>query len=116
MKVVVTGSRDATDRDFVFQHLDVWDGRIGPIHTVVHGAARGVDTLAQSWAVARGRQQVPYPADWSTGKGAGPARNREMLKEMPDFVIAFDGGKGTENCVDQARRLGLRVIEIVGKV
>lgn len=36
-----------------------------------------------------------------------------MLTEgNPDLVVAFKGEKGTANMVDQARRAGIKVIEV----
>lgn len=42
------------------------------------------------------------------GPGAGPRRNQAML-HLAEKVVAFPGGKGTANCVRQARALGLPV-------
>lgn len=114
MNIVVTGSRDATDRDFVFDRLDDLDRKFGPITRVAHGSASGVDSMARAWAFARNREQQPYPADWERHKrAAGPIRNGTMLKsERPAMVVAFEGGDGTANCVDQARKMGIKVVEV----
>lgn len=77
---------------------------------VIHGAARGADTLAHRWAQCHGAavQAFPItPKDWDNyGKAAGPMRNRQMLMEgRPDVVIAFPGGRGTANMVQQADQL-----------
>jgi hypothetical protein len=59
---------------------------------------------------------VPYKtvrADWDRlGKAAGHERNGRMLLEKPDRVIAFRGGKGTQNMVWQAREAGVATIRI----
>lgn len=53
-----------------------------------------------------------YPADWERyGKRAGPIRNRKMLDQGPDLVVAFGGDKGTADCVREARRRGIAVRE-----
>lgn len=85
---------------------------------VIHGAARGADTLAHRWAQCHGVPAQAFPADWDThGKAAGPIRNRRMLDEgKPDVVIAFPGGPGTANMVAQARRQKVVTIEVVGDV
>lgn len=77
---------------------------------VIHGAARGADTLAHRWAQTHGAAVQPFPItpeDWDRlGKAAGPIRNRQMLMEgRPDVVIAFPGGPGTRNMVAQATAL-----------
>ena len=76
-----------------------------PIALVIHGDARGADTLAKWWATSRGIAQKPYPADWKAhGKAAGMIRNRAMLADgKPGLVVAFLGGVGTGNMVRLAR-------------
>jgi hypothetical protein len=37
-----------------------------------------------------------------------------MLKENPDLVIAFPGGRGTANMVSLAKTAGIAVFEIEG--
>lgn len=82
--------------------------------TVLHGKAQGVDTAADFWAVHNFLPIKEYPANWDAhGKQAGPIRNKQMLdKENPDIIIAFPGGKGTENMVTQARKRGFTVRRI----
>jgi hypothetical protein len=94
-------------------HLDL-DKRID---TIIHGCAPGADTWADRWATFAGRNCERYPADWRLhGRAAGPIRNAQMLAEgKPDLVVAFPGGKGTQNMVRQARAYGVRVIEIPGR-
>lgn len=68
------------------------------ITLVIHGAARGADTLAANWAASRGVEAKAYPADWDRhGKAAGHIRNAAMLTEEPDGVVAFPGGRGTSD-------------------
>jgi len=84
---------------------------------VIHGAARGVDTLAMTAAqMIPGVLHSPFPADWDKdGRAAGPIRNSRMLKEgNPDKVVAFPGGRGTADMVRKARGAGVPV-ELVGK-
>lgn len=110
--VLVCGGRDYQDRARVFAELDAID-RDRPITRLVHGAARGADTLAGAWADERMVPVYAHPADWSKGRGAGHARNAEMLKaQRPDLVVAFPGGRGTAGMVRLARAAGVRVVEI----
>ena len=55
-----------------------------------------------------------YPADWTTyGKAAGPIRNKVMLDQGLDIVIAFhpdiEQSKGTRHMVSIARAKGITV-------
>jgi hypothetical protein len=35
-----------------------------------------------------------------------------MLKEAPDLVIAFPGGKGTADMIRKARKAGIQIVEV----
>jgi hypothetical protein len=85
-----------------------------PNVTIVHGGAKGADTLATDWAVINWCYLTVYPADWKThGKAAGPVRNQKMLEqEKIDLVVAFPGGRGTADMVRRAKQAGIEVIEI----
>lgn len=46
----------------------------------------------------------------------GEAPGADQLEEgHPDIVIAFPGGRGTANMVAQARKAGVRVVEVSEK-
>jgi hypothetical protein len=83
------------------------------IAVLIHGAARGADTLAAGWAMMEGVDALPFPADWKAhGKTAGPIRNQRMLDEgLPDAVVAFPGGTGTADMVRRALAAGVPVWE-----
>ncbi len=110
MRVLVCGGRDFADEAHLFSVLDALHAAT-PITVVIHGKARGADTLAERWALARDIAVHPYPANWILyGKGAGMIRNRTMLTDgRPDLVIAFRGGNGTANMIGLARAAGVRV-------
>ena len=114
--VLVTGSRHATRR-----HLDVVFGRLNT-HlmavnayelVVMHGAARGVDSMANQWAMNNGVQRIIVPAAWNHGKVAGISRNVLMVDMLATmgldaFVEAFPMGqsRGTRHCIRYARDRG----------
>ena len=106
MIVLVCGGRDYCDWDALDDELSCL-----PITKIVHGDAKGADFLAKAWARSLGVEEVEYPANWSKyGHSAGPIRNREMLeKEDIDLVVAFPGGRGTEDMVKQATEKGITV-------
>ena len=81
--------------------------------TIIHGAARGADSLAGEWAESRGLKVKEFPADWDKyGIKAGTIRNKQMLDENDiSYTIAFPGGTGTQNMITQAlKRKTPRVI------
>ena len=112
MRVLVCGGRDYSDWQRVWAVLDEFHSLYN-IDVVIHGAARGADTLASDWAHNRNVPVEPYRAQWNTHSNAsGPIRNIQMLVEgKPDIVIAFPGGKGTDNMKTQATAAGVAVVE-----
>lgn len=111
--VLICGSRTWTDRKAVERVIFDLDRDT----IVVHGAARGADTLADAAALMWGLLRRPYPADWQAhGKAAGPRRNQRMLAENDIArVIAFrmpGESRGTDDMIRRAKAAGIPV-EIV---
>ena len=52
-----------------------------------------------------------FPACWDFyGLSAGPKRNAWMVRfGQPDLVLAFEGGRGTQSCVQIATEAGVAV-------
>lgn len=126
MRVLVCGGRDygnryeqeASNREEKYKMhviLSEYKHIYGDIFTIIHGAARGADTLAGKWAKANGIPVIEFPADWNKhGKRAGPIRNQQMLDEgKPDVVIAFRGGQGTADMVKRSKNQDFEVREIL---
>jgi hypothetical protein len=119
VKVLVTGSREFIDYHTIYAALDeIWLQKPSSGMIVIHGDARGADTIADKWAVTRSDTSVVrVPADWTNdGRYAGgPIRNRRMLELGPDLVVAFfhkgAKNKGTTNMVNQAKEAGVEVRE-----
>jgi hypothetical protein len=111
MRVLVCGGRDFCDELLLNKTLS----SLQPKPTVIiHGGARGADTLADIWAYKNGIEREVYKADWYTyDRRAGPIRNSQMLKEgKPELVVAFDGGIGTADMVNKALRANVKVLHI----
>ena len=113
VKILITGGRDYSDRATVFRELDKLHAET-TICTLIHGAATGADTLADSWAKSRGVEVIACPADWKRhGRAAGPIRNKAMLTDhTPELLLAFPGGKGTMNMIGQAQAAGVKIVVI----
>ena len=121
MKILVTGDRNWTDRQFIYDVLYKYGENMPDMYPtgyirIVHGAARGVDSLAGEIARSLGYTEVAYPAQWNKhGKAAGPIRNQQMLdEEQPDLVIAFhddlENSKGTKHMVAIAKLAGIKIL------
>lgn len=106
MKVLVCGGRDFKD----YSKLELVLDGIRPTE-IIHGAARGADSLAGDYARSNGVLCREFPADWETyGRRAGYVRNTKMLEEgKPNLVVAFPGGKGTAMMVKIAKEAGVEV-------
>jgi len=110
IRIVVCGGRDLHDADLVNGALDA-EARSCVIDCIIEGDAPGADALASEWAKRHGINNLKFPADWkSFGPRAGPIRNRKMMLDgKPDLVLAFPGGRGTQDCVRQAKAAGVPV-------
>ena len=112
MKILVCGGRSYSDSAKVRLALDSLYAEHQFTH-LIHGHARGADTLADMWARAGGVQNVVCPANWGVyGNSAGPKRNRLMADLGPDLVVAFPGGAGTNSMISIAKERGIEVVEV----
>ncbi|NOT72488.1 MAG: DUF2493 domain-containing protein [Hyphomicrobium sp.] len=115
-RVIVTGGRDLTDAGLVAFGLDGIRRLVGDF-LLVHGGARGADTLANRWAVARG---LPRPeihkvdgSDWSRYRGyAGHRRNQAMVDAGALLLVSFPGGNGTRDCTTRALAAAIPVVKV----
>ena len=114
MRVLVCGGRNYDDYNTMATFLSALQVDRAPFSVVIHGDARGADTLSDTYARRHNIPVLAFPADWKQhGTAAGPIRNRRMLEEgKPDLVVAFPGGNGTANMVMQARKAGVPVVEV----
>jgi hypothetical protein len=113
MRVLVTGGREFEDRTRLVEVLDRLHQERG-VTSLIHGAAKGADTLAGEWAESHGISVLACPADWRRyRRAAGPIRNKQMLIEhSPDLVVAFPGGTGTAHMISLAEKAGVEVVHI----
>lgn len=120
--ILVTGSRDWTDEQKVREVLERFKRRDV---TLVHGAYRGLDKIAERVARSLGFKTEPHPADWTTHKKrAGPIRNSAMVIRMRElralryechvFAFPLSDSSGTWDCVNKAKRAGFEVEVIRG--
>jgi hypothetical protein len=114
--VLVCGSRDWSDKDAVANKLADLAGL--PAVEIIHGGARGADSMADEIARLYGFSVRVFPADWNRyGRRAGFLRNLEMLDQRPNLVIAFqrNASRGTQHTINEARKRGIPV-EVVASV
>lgn len=141
--VVVTGSRPEKgsdnkylplpkeNREFIEKTLALLPAK--DYVALYHGAAAGVDQVADDYAFENGIRVKQFPAYWfnptkpnNVDKGAGLFRNERMLRTAKDAVYGKDPNtemvillafhskplaesKGTNHCVTTAEKIGLTV-------
>lgn len=112
MIVAVTGGRDRfiTLEGALYFHNKLKElGATELINGGAHGIDSCVDFLSHLWGV----KKVIFRAKWDElGPAAGPERNGRMA-DYADVGIAFRGGKGTANMIQQMSERGKRMISLV---
>ena len=109
MRVAVTGGRDFSNKEMATRAFDALLNQ-SEKHTIVCGGSKGADMLCFEIATKLSYKTERYLPNWNKyGKAAGPIRNREMMSSNIDLLIAFPGGKGTENCINLAKSMGIPI-------
>lgn len=115
MRVMVSGARIANCPPnvggIVQKELDELKAEYHDLFLIL-GDASGVDSIAKNWAEINKVSHVVLYADWDgMGRSAGHRRNRQMILEGPDLLLAFpsEESKGTINAINQAEEFGIHV-------
>lgn len=118
MKILVSGSRTFSNSK-VF--MDIMTDVIAelqyrheiPLYKVelIHGSAKGTDSMADMFARGNKIKLKVFPADWDAyGKSAGMKRNLEMLyytmSDPTPFLVAFNvnNSKGTSMMIESCKK------------
>lgn len=78
--------------------------------TLIHGKARGFDTLAANIAAECGMTVLGIGADWNghLGRDAGTSRNWEIIiKGKPNYALVGPGEYGTGHMTGALRSSGI---------
>jgi SLOG family YspA-like protein len=117
-RILICGDREWTDFRSISAIIQELIHQYGEDISIIHGAARGADSLAGRAALDLQLVTVAVPAKWDRdGKRAGPIRNRFMLEKCkPHLVLAFhsdlENSKGTKHMVMIAKDAGVPVLHI----
>lgn len=112
LRVLVTGSRDWTNRELIWKVLINL-----PANTtcIIQGEADGADTIAKEIARGLGMDVEGYYANWKRyGNGAGPIRNKKQAEKDIDLCLAFPIGDeegGTRKQMKLCKDMGIPVID-----
>ena len=106
-RLVVAGSRNFNDYSLLCTTLNEVVGELKSEYnvTIVSGTANGADKLGEKYAEKHGLKIERHPANWGRyGRGAGPIRNAEMVKESDGVVVFWNGeSSGAKNIIDCAK-------------
>ena len=106
IRLLVCGSRDFDQFDFMHSILVTYF-KHNSVEVLIHGGAKGADSMAGGIAKWFGIPTDVYPADWKKhGKAAGPVRNRYMLEmSRPTHAMAFFNKVKTPGTTDMVKLL-----------
>ena len=113
MRVLVCGGREFCNWGLLHNTLSGIKNE-NHISCIIQGKAKGADWLAKAWAGWFSIHTEDFPVGRKTrGKGAGHTRNQKMIDEgKPDLVVAFRGGRGTEDMIKRAKKHGIKVVGV----
>jgi len=103
-RILICGDRNYKDWIKVQDYLNT----IPRTAIIIHGGARGADSLAGNLATSLKMKVIKFSAEWDKyGKAAGVLRNQQMLDDgHPDLVVYFhkdiENSKGTKDMVTRA--------------
>ncbi len=111
--LLVAGTRTYENYDEFSYVMDYLDQNLKTIE-IVHGGAKGADSMADRYAKEHNLLLKVFPANWDLyGKQAGYIRNREMHKYLSQFerkgcILFWDGkSKGTAHNIGLAEDYGI---------
>ena len=110
MKVIVAGSRNFNNYEFLSGKLDHYFKNQTPTE-IISGGARGADKFGEIYAKRNNISLKIFPADWEThGKAAGYIRNKQMAEYADACVVFWDGkSKGSKHMIDLAKKYNLKL-------
>ena len=124
-KILVTGDRHYRNLELIADTLEGFlvEYGLNPEEVMlIHGGATGADTIADVCGKLLRMDVKPYPAHWRhtedcpegcsevVGRAAGPIRNKKMITDHPDILIAFvfhdnlEESKGTKNMIELLKK------------
>jgi predicted Rossmann fold nucleotide-binding protein DprA/Smf involved in DNA uptake len=109
-KVIIAGSRDFSDYNFLKEKLDILLKDIEDDIEIVSGTARGADQLGERYAIERNYKIAYFKPDWSIGLSAGYKRNEDMAKYADACVVFWvNDSKGSKHMIDISQKHNLKL-------
>ena len=115
MKVIIAGSRNFNDYDFLCAKIEELNLKIDEI---VCGGCCGADSLGAQYGIDNGITVTMFPAEWNKyGRSAGIIRNHKM-GDYADYLIAFWDGqsRGTKDMINYMKKINKHGSVIMVKI
>lgn len=113
LNVGVAGSGEMDDKKRVKKIMRLVKDRllVGRKMVIHHGGRHGLDRTVDAWACHNNVETIVHKSRPDQhGSAAIAMRNSEILENV-DLLIAFTGGRGTKDCVNQAILRNVPVID-----
>lgn len=116
VRVAISGSRSITNKTFVFNSLDFFLRRLLEEYNVIiiHGNAKGVDSIANEWAIDKGLEIVVFEPEY--GKyplRVAPIKRNETIVENCDYLLAITtGSNGTASTINFAKKQN-KIVKVI---
>ena len=104
MKLAIIGSRN-------LEVQNLGDYLPSTVTEIVSGGARGIDTVAATYAKQNGITLTEFLPDYQRYKRGAPLKRNQQIADYADEVLAFWDGQshGTMYTVDLFKKLGKNV-------
>ncbi len=113
IKVGISGSRTIINREFIFKQLDWYLSNLKMDNEIilVHGGAKGVDSIAESWAKKNKIKTEIYLPDYDKYGKAAPIKRNQTIVDNSDYFIAIqlENSRGTQDAINKAIGRGLPI-------
>lgn len=108
MKLLIAGSRN-------INNIDIEKYVPNDVSIIISGGAKGVDTLAESYADKHGISKLILRPKYNMyGKAAPLKRNEEMIALADNVLVFWDGkSKGTKFTIDKAKALDKNIKVVI---
>lgn len=116
MKILISGARSLSDNK-TYTELEKALKNLNPT-TILHGGAKGVDTLAAQYATQNKLPQTVIKPDYTKGGKYAPLlRNTELVKQADKVICIYAADRirkgGTGDTYKKAMKAGKLAAELI---
>lgn len=110
MNVAIVGSRNFYDYLLLQQVIDDFCLK-NQVAKLISGGAPGADRLAERYAAEHKLEIEVLRPNWKTGRGAGLARNTDIVAKADVVITFWDGiSPGTRDTIRKATKAGKVIV------